>query len=151
MTAWHVLTDPAFGADVPAEEFFVKGSCHQLALALVASIEGSAFVAIYDSISQNGLELDEPWLVHAGAMVGDLVIDVEGIHHRDVWSEAWAHTARDPSFVEWEPDELPFEFTSTGHERFSFAVAARIIDHLAIKSLPQRQSRPRSWPPSLAT
>jgi hypothetical protein len=136
MAAWHGLTDPAFGDDVPSEEFFVKGGCHQLALALVSSVEGSSFVAIYDSVSRDGRELDDPWLVHAGAMVGESVIDVEGIHDRETWSEAWADTARDPSFVEWEPGELPFEFSSPAHEAFSFAVAARLSDALSLTASP---------------
>ncbi|MCS4089715.1 hypothetical protein [Rhizobium sp. BK176] len=140
MTAWHGLTDPAFGAEVTSEEFFVKGGCHQLALALVSTVEGSAVVAIYDSISQDGLELDEPWLVHAGAMVGDAIIDVEGIHDRDIWIEAWADQAREPSFVEWAPDEIPFEFTSPAHERFSTAVASRLVAALFSEPLPPRQA-----------
>lgn len=140
MTAWHGLTDPAFGVDVPSEEFFVKGGCHQLALALVSSIEGSSFVALYDRVSRDGLDLDEPWLVHAGALIGDDVIDVEGVHDREAWSEAWADQTRDPFLVEWNPDELPFVFSSPAHERFSFAVAAAIVAHVATRSGDQRPS-----------
>jgi hypothetical protein len=148
MPVWHGLTDPAFGDDVPSEEFFVKGGCHQLALALVSSVEGSSFVAIYDSVSRDGSELDDPWLVHAGAMVGESVIDVEGIHHRETWSEAWADTAREPSFVEWEPGELPFDFTSSAHERFSISVASLMVEHLAIISSAERRSTHRQAHPS---
>jgi hypothetical protein len=125
------LTDPAFGEQVPASEFFVKGSCHQLALALVSAIEGARFVAVYDQVSDDGSPLDEPRLVHAAAMIGrQLVIDVEGIKDRDGWVDAWSDLARDPSYIEWEPDELPFEFTSVAHMRFSEAVATRLVEEL---------------------
>ncbi|MCV9963652.1 hypothetical protein OIU34_17265 [Pararhizobium sp. BT-229] len=134
------LTDPVFGEDVPASEFFVKGGCHQLALALVSAIEGARFVAVYDHLSDDGSPLEDPRMVHAAAMIGQqLVIDVEGIKERDVWVEAWSDLARDPSYIEWEPDELPFEFTSAAHMRFSEAVAARLVEELApLLSLPSQ-------------
>ncbi|MCZ7861765.1 hypothetical protein O9X98_10275 [Agrobacterium salinitolerans] len=124
------LTSPVFGRGVPASEFFVKGGCHQLALALVSAIEGSRFVALYDHLSDDGSPLDDPRLVHAAAMLDELVIDVEGIRDRDSWVEAWSDLARDPSYVEWESDELPFEFTSTAHMSFSEMVAARLAEEL---------------------
>lgn len=84
------LTSPVFGRDVPAAEFFVKGGCHQLALALVSVIEGARFVAVYDHLSDDGSPLDDPRLVHAAAMLGELVIDVEGIREQDAWVAAWS-------------------------------------------------------------
>lgn len=134
------LTSPVFGRDVPASEFFVKGGCHQLALALVSAIEGARFVAVYDHLSEDGSPLDDPRLVHAAAMLDSLVIDVEGIQERDAWVEAWSDLARDPSYVEWEPNELPFEYTSAAHMRFSQMVATRLVEEygpaLAIPEVP---------------
>lgn len=132
------LTDPTFGEEVPAAEFFVKGGCHQLALALVSAIDGARFVAVYDHVADDGSPLENPRMVHAAALIGrQLVIDVEGIKDRDGWVDAWSDLARDPSYIEWEPDELPFEFTSPAHMRFSETVATRLVEEFGpLLSLP---------------
>ncbi|MBY3151081.1 hypothetical protein HFO56_01480 [Rhizobium laguerreae] len=74
------------------------------------------------------MELDEPWLAYAGAMICGNVIAVDGIHHRRSWSGAWAAMSRDPFFVDWDADELPFVFTSPAHQRFSIADVSRMVD-----------------------
>ncbi|MDW9478862.1 hypothetical protein GOB57_09210 [Sinorhizobium meliloti] len=136
------LTDPDFGRDVPVSEFFVKGGCHQLALALVSAIAGACFVAVYDHLSDDGSPLDNPRMVHAAAMIDSLVIDVEGVRDREAWVEAWSDLARVPSFVEWEPGDLPFEFTSTAHRRFSEMVAARLVEVWGPQLAPSAASLP---------
>lgn len=122
------MTDPTFGQDVSAGEFFVKGGCHQLALALVSLIEGAAVVGVYDQLAEDGAPIDVPRLIHAGALVGDVVIDVEGVIFRDAWVEAWSDMARAALYAEWDPDEPPYGFTSPAHERFSMAVATRLLE-----------------------
>jgi hypothetical protein len=148
---FSTLTDPAFGDAVIAADFFVKGSCHQLALALVSAIDGARFVAVYDHLSDCGTPLNNPWMVHAAAMVDDnYVIDVEGIMDRDVWAEAWSDLARKPSYVEWPPGELPFEFTSAAHMRFAKAVAKSLIEELGeVLSRPQKAPLHFSLPKSI--
>lgn len=119
------MTDERFDRSVVASEFFTKGSCHQLAMALVSLIEDATFVAIYDHDPQ----LPEPRMVHAAALVGDRVIDIEDFADRDTWIERWSDQARVPMFVEYDPGELPFEYTTEAHRSYSEMVARRLSDY----------------------
>lgn len=127
------LTSPFFGAQVPASEFFVKGGCHQLALALVGSSPDASFVAIYDLSPPDG---ETKTMVHAAARIGDLVIDIEGAKGFDEWVDAWSDLARQASIAEWPPGELPFEFTSPAHRAFSEAAASLLREEMCAASEP---------------
>lgn len=122
-------THEGFASWVVASEFFTKGSCHQLAMALVSALDGAAFVAIYDHGDEGGDETDHPRLVHAAAMIGDHVLDIEDFVPRDVWIDRWSDLARDPNFVEFDAGDLPFEYISHSHLSFSEAIAARLVDY----------------------
>ena len=121
-----LLRHPAFPAH--AAEFFVKGGCHQLALALVTAIGTASFIAVYDSLSEDGQPLDSPRMVHAGASVGCSVWDIDGVMSRDAWVSAWADLCHAPFCLEWEAGELPFEFASAAHLEFAELVAAPLRD-----------------------
>jgi len=137
----HSATNPSFHESVVASEFFTKGSCHQLAVALVSVLDNASVVAIYDHADEDGNEADQPRLVHAAAMVGDRILDIEDFVDREVWIERWADQARDPNFIEYDLRELTFEYTSPAHMRFSEEIAARLVDFWGA----ELNSTPDSW------
>jgi hypothetical protein len=138
-------THESFPSFVKAGDFFTMGNCHQLALALVAAIDGASYIVLYDHADA---ALGMPRLVHAAAKIGDKVLDIEGFVSESIWTDAWCDLARDPGIAEYEPGELPFEFTSTAHQDFSERVAERLVRYWESEialALPQaRETRPVS-------
>jgi hypothetical protein len=120
-----------FGLQVAASELFVSGGCHELATAIVSRLEDAQFVALHDTLDIDGSLLDEPFMVHAAAAVGDLVIDIDGIQCRDAWISQWSGLALEPVFADWPPGLLPCDYRSAVSRRFAEEAAAELIDLFA--------------------
>lgn len=116
-----------FGLRVPASEIFVSGSCHELATAIVDRVDGAQFVALYDKLDMDGSPLDDPYMVHAAAMLGELVIDIDGIQCRDAWTTQWSGLALEPVFADWPAGLQPCDYRSHDSRRFAEAAADELV------------------------
>lgn len=96
---------------------FTRGHCHSLALA-INSIVGSELVMAMDNCGN-------PY--HMGVLVGDNVLDIEGLQPTDSFIEKWGKlrvTTVDDFALHWEGD---FEFDAD--EELAQDVAKALVSH----------------------
>jgi hypothetical protein len=120
----------SFGAEVTAGDFFSRGNCHQLSLALCETLANSQIVALVDCSPNPESASHSPYLVHAAVITGQWVVDIEGIHDVDQWIERWSDQARQPEFVEYEAGHLPWQYTSPRIRDVANTIAAKICNQL---------------------
>lgn len=143
-----IYEDPAFGWDPIQEEeviealksveivsgevrldagtFFVAGGCSLLANAMVRLMPHLHVVAVYDAVDEDGEDLEQPYLIHAGLALADgSVLDVDGAIGMDEWFERWSSLGLDCTLESWGPGVEPF--ADSGAEAVGVYAAALML------------------------
>lgn len=111
-----------------AHLLFETGGCSQLAKALAERNPECGIVALYDSVDENGDDLEIPHLIHAGLAVGDgHVLDANGISTLEDWHGQWAALGMDCHLRIFAPGDSPFSYASNGYrliaQDFAFSLS----------------------------
>lgn len=128
---------------IDAGTTFVAGGCSLLANALVARIPGSHVVAVFDALDEDGDELDQPHMIHAGVALPDgQVLDINGTTQSEQWFEQWSELGLECHLHEWAEGVAPFEHAGAtmNAETFAFALSVACARSCGLVRQPELES-----------
>jgi len=125
---------------------YTTGDCDVLAKAISELYPNGKIVGIFDPFDENGEMLECPYLIHAGVLVGEKVVDISGISNKEQWLESWSHLgSTDTYFAEIEENDLN-RIRPHGATVVDFACAQNVAAILAIALENQIHSAPTAIP-----
>lgn len=84
-----------------ASMVYTTGNCDILAMALAELHPEGKIVGVVDMFDEDGSVIEGPaYLVHAGLLIGDMVIDITGVSPREKWLATWLDVGGVDAYLE---------------------------------------------------